>query len=562
MQIGGKNMKKDSLQYRIIKPAVILIVMVLIINLIWTYYIRTIQMEAEMVKNASAITIQMDAVWDYISDNQDAIEYTSDGIFEYKGIHCAIAGVEIGEKITDESDNIIRYVREEARSPSNNADFFELEALKAFEADSSLMEYWDFRNYHGDSMLRYLEPLRIEDSCLDCHGEPAGVLDKSGYPKDGMQIGDFIGAVSIAIPTKTYVQNLFVDLIKEGFVFVLLMVGAVIILYQLVYKIVLRPITRLEKEVSLVGSGQFNIELNELNNVHEIQNLYKNIQDMAINLQYLYQNLEKEVEIRTFQLEEVNDDLKQQKQLLEDENQYKSEFLAIMSHELRTPLSSIIAYTDILIYKEHIDEKELMNIIKDIKVNGGHLLDLINNILDMARIEAGKSEMNKDVVDWVDLCGHIYNEMKPLAALKSITLTNKVESNVPLMIGDWEKLRRMVENIASNAVKFTSENGIVSIEVEYDEVKNHIFIKVSDNGIGIEKKDVEYIFEKFAQCDSSDKRQSNGTGLGLALARSIAEMHNGEILIETQPGVGSIFTVDLPVVKPGGEVSESDVGRR
>lgn len=563
-------MRKDSLQYRLIKPTFLVIVVIFIISIVITYKLQTNQMTDEMVRNSSEVAQQMDAVWDYIAENQEAIEYTSDGIYEYKDIHCAIAGVEIGKKISKDGDYIIRYVREKnARNARNNADRFELKALEAFELDTTLEEYWDYSSYLNEPVLRYLEPLRIEDSCLDCHGEPAGVLDKSGHLKDGLIIGDLIGAVSIITPKKKYVLNVLTNILSVGFIFLLLLFSSIFILYTIISKSFLRPIAELEKEVTYIDNGQFDVELDGLSEIYEIQSLGNHIQSMSKNLQNLYSNLENEVEIRTIQLEQMNIDLKQQQELLKDANQqlrdqyqYKSDFMAIMSHELRTPLSSIIAFNAILLKKDIIDKKEAKNILEEIKVNGVILLNLINNILDMARIEAGKDELKKTLVDWVDICGQVYNVIEPLAEQKIISFTKKVDSNVPLMMGDWEKLRRMVENIVSNAIKFTPDNGSVSLKVGYEEESKNIIVKVRDTGIGIEKKDVINIFDKFYQSDSSNKRQANGTGLGLALAKSIVEMHGGEILVESFLGQGSIFIVKLPVtIEMEDKLYESDASR-
>ena len=219
-----------------------------------------------------------------------------------------------------------------------------------------------------------------------------------------------------------------------------------------------------------------------------------------------------------------------------------------MSHELRTPLNAIVAFTEVLEKTALEADEKQQQVIHEIKGNSRILLTLINNILDMARLEAGRTEMFIEPVDMVDIVNAVDSVIEPLAAQKELSFTSRVDRNVPLIEADREKLRRIVENVVSNAVKFTPEGGKIELWVEYDENSPEIFIHVKDNGIGIGKGHLNLIFDKFMQGDSSIPRPYNGSGLGLSLARELTELHGGKITVESELNKGSHFTIAIPAV--------------
>jgi signal transduction histidine kinase len=232
---------------------------------------------------------------------------------------------------------------------------------------------------------------------------------------------------------------------------------------------------------------------------------------------------------------------------LQKESQYKSDFLATMSHEFRTPLTAILAFTDLYgRSKTSISERD-QDAIKEVKDNGAILLNMINNILEVARIDAGRVEMNYDLIDLVDLISTVEGGIRPLAERRNIGLTTTINPDVPLIHADWEKLRRIVENLASNAVKFTRRGGKVEISVRLDDDKSKIAIAVSDTGIGIKEEDIPHIFEKFVQLDKSAYRRYGGSGLGLAVVKDLIAAHHGTITVESMFKKGSTFTVHIPI---------------
>jgi PAS domain S-box-containing protein len=232
------------------------------------------------------------------------------------------------------------------------------------------------------------------------------------------------------------------------------------------------------------------------------------------------------------------------KMLAEENNRMKSEFLANMSHELRTPLTAIIGFSDVLndeIFGE-LNYKQKRH-VKHINNGGRHLLDLINDVLDLSKVEAGKMELNREVFSISDLLGDIRESISPMALKKNIDLeiTNHIESQE--ISADKMKLKQILLNLLSNAIKFTPDNGKVSVTAIKED--SEIKISVSDTGIGIPEDMHESIFSPFTQVDSSNKREYGGTGLGLALVKQFVEMHNGSIWLESNEGEGSIFVFTI-----------------
>jgi PAS domain S-box-containing protein len=238
--------------------------------------------------------------------------------------------------------------------------------------------------------------------------------------------------------------------------------------------------------------------------------------------------------------------LLQAKLAAEDASRAKSEFLANMSHELRTPLNSIIGFSDILLEKifGDLNEKQL-RYVNNISVSGKHLLKLINDILDLSKVEAGKMELNCSEFS----IGLVFDEVKstilPLAQVKNLEMEFKIDPDFGDIHADRSRIIQILYNLVSNAVKFTPERGKVSVYCKKSG-KKAIF-SVTDTGIGISSEDQKYLFEPFKQIDSGANRQYGGTGLGLALVKQFVDMHKGRVWFTSVQGKGSSFIFELPV---------------
>ena len=263
-----------------------------------------------------------------------------------------------------------------------------------------------------------------------------------------------------------------------------------------------------------------------------------------------------QIQLRDTKLEEAILEAQKAKENAESANQAKSEFLANMSHELRTPLSAIIGYSEILI--NNTGDGQGMNALPDIrKIHkaGSHLLFLIGDILDFAKIEAGKMKLNLEVFDVSSMIKDTVNLIQPLIETNANTLHIQYAKDLGSMYTDRLKVRQVLLNLLSNAAKFT-QHGTITFEGAREEIPNSfegengqrdwIRFRVSDTGIGMTERQLGKLFQAFTQVDASTTRKFRGTGLGLAISKELCMMMDGEISVESEYGKGTTFTVRLP----------------
>lgn len=507
--------------------------------------------EQEMLEKARVLSEQMNAVWDFIELNQDLIDTDSDGSYNFKGIYCAIAGKSIAVRFSRDTGYIIKYTSTSPRKPSALPDEFEAEAFSSFAYGQS--EFFGISKYEGEDVFRYVTPLYIEDSCLRCHGEPKGEIDLTGYPKEGLVLGDTGGAVSIIIPIGDYMAGVQNDTVKQVLFISAIVLILMAVLYIAVSRLIMNPLMQLKGVAEEIEGGNLNVSPGEISAVGELRDLARQFDSMTRKLQSSYESLESQVSVRTEQLKEANEVLKRQQDELEranlklqDESQYKSDFLAIMSHELRTPLTSIIAFTEMWESSAANKDKDEYEAIREIKENGHLLLQMISNILESARFETGKEELSLEEIDIVDLYGAVQDSVGFIAEKRDISLTTEIDPSVPIFMGDWAKLRRILENLASNAIKFTSRGGEVNITATYDASSHDVVMQVRDTGIGIKAENLPQIFDKFIQSDFSSYRRYSGSGLGLSVVKDLVSLLGGSINVDSVYHEGSVFTIRIP----------------
>jgi signal transduction histidine kinase/CheY-like chemotaxis protein len=276
----------------------------------------------------------------------------------------------------------------------------------------------------------------------------------------------------------------------------------------------------------------------------EIQQRDTVLQSTNGELKIRTQELEEEV----FQRKQAQEELLKAKHLAEEANRAKSTFLANMSHELRTPLNAIIGYSEML-EEETRDSGKIENVqdLKKIQTAGKHLLSLINDVLDLSKIEAGKMGLHLEIFDVPQVIEEMVATLQPAAAKNANTIHVHVAENMSVMKADITKVRQILFNLLSNACKFT-DHGNISVDVEQIKVdqKDWMQFRVADTGIGISAKQKENLFLEFAQADASIARKYGGTGLGLAITQRFVHLMKGRINVESEPGQGAIFTVQLP----------------
>jgi two-component system, NtrC family, sensor kinase len=342
-------------------------------------------------------------------------------------------------------------------------------------------------------------------------------------------IPDLGWAVLVERPTAEAYAPLYASILRTS-VLLLVGLGMAALASFLIGRRVIRPVEVLRQGAAQIGAGTLGHRI-AIHTGDELEVLATEFNRMAAQLQESYSGLEQKVEERTRELESAN--------------KHKSQFLANMSHELRTPLNGIQGYTELIvdgIYGE-VPEK-IKEIMERIQQSGNRLLGLINAVLDLSKIEAGRITLSLVDYSMQGVVQTVFTAVEPLAAEKRLALKVTVPPDLPVGKGDEQRITQVLTNLVGNAIKFT-EVGKMGVEVAA--TNGDFMVAVSDTRIGIAEADQQKVFEEFQQADSSSTRQKGGSGLGLAIAKKIIEMHNGRIWVESNFGQGSTFRFTLPV---------------
>lgn len=520
---------------------------------------RDQQAEERLYAQADAFAAEMDAVWQFFDVNQNKINYNSDGVYDFKGLYCSIVGKGIGAIFTQDSDYTIRYTGTHVRNKFDRPDEFESMALEQVTDPTKPDDYYDLVDYEGAPSFRYVRAIYLKESCLGCHGEPAGEPDVTGYPREGLKEGDFAGAISIIIPAEPYVEDEQQVLITSIVFFGAVLVLVALTVFLAIDRFVTRPVARLSTVAAEMDGGNLDVHLDGVRAYGEIDGLVRSFSNMAGRLGDAYEGLEEKVALKTEEIRRANQVLEKQRQRLAQsnrllkeandrlcaDNQYKDDFLAVMSHELRTPLTAIATFIEVLDREGDKTERE-EKALRELKGNTLTLLNMINDTLEMAATQAGRGGLVTDDIDIVDVVNYVETTMGVLAEKKDICLKSHVDRNVPIIEGDWDRIRHALENLVSNAIKFTDVGGRVEMTARFREEDRAVVIAVSDTGIGIAAGDIPHVFERFTQLDESTTRGYNGSGLGLSVVKDIVERHGGTVRVSSEVGCGSTFSIVLP----------------
>ena len=454
----------------------------------------------------------------------------------------AIAGHAIGLKFAERTGYIIKQTSLRYRNAFNKPDPFEENVLRKMEEDPNLAEYWGNDVIDGKRVERYLYALHIKEGCLLCHGarEKAPEFIQKNYSAGyDYKLEEVRGAISVVIPKEIAEQRFAANIvffITVGSISIVLIVAIIFLTAEKF----MRPIEKLTSAVATITkTGDLTTKV-DISAKDEVGQLGRAFNDMSAKLQSTYATLEQRIAEKTAHLQKAVS-------ALERANKMKSEFLANMSHELRTPLNAIIGFAEVLrdkISGELNDEQ--LDHVHDIHSSGLHLLQMINDILDLSKIEAGRMELQYETFPIREAIEDVYTILKGLANKKHLELKTTILTEVKSIDADRVKFKQILYNLLSNAIKFTPENGGITLEACITE-DDMLQVSVSDTGIGVKPEDQEKIFKEFWQADSSFARKYEGTGLGLALTKRIVEMHSGKLWFESEYGKGSIFYFTLPL---------------
>ncbi len=330
--------------------------------------------------------------------------------------------------------------------------------------------------------------------------------------------------------------------------------GAMVAFYWITQRVILRPIRQLRALANNVAEGNLDIR-SVIATADEYERLSEAFNHMLDNLPAAQENLHQ----ANRQLDAKIAELSQRNIELYKANKLKSEFLANMSHEFRTPLNAILGFAQVLREKPGLLRRDKgQRYAENIISSGNSLLAMINDLLDLAKVQAGRMELRIEPVSLPQLCESLVSAFTLLAKKKRIRIRTEVDPDVPILVTDGGKVQQVLYNFLSNAVKFTPARGSIEIRAEMLDADT-VRIAVTDTGCGIAESDRETIFEKFRQVDGSLTRETPGSGLGLSICKELAQMLAGTIGLESQVDVGSTFWLDIPArLSPGEETSLFD----
>lgn len=576
--------RRDRLSSWIMVSITFITLLVMSISLWSELNLQRKQAEDELRQKARIVTGQFLAVRTFMAENRDS--GSEHELKRYRHINPAALEEEIGDIFGSGTPVALKEAWSTAKAPANAPDPREWEFIRQFNVNPDLKEISTIEVIRGKRVFRYLIPIRMKESCQECHSKqverqspaypafaavselddlagsnihlnrniPSELIGRSGRPLEH-RIGETAGAITFKIPMDAFEAALRSRAFSRLIFTFILIALSVLSIYGLMALLVTNPLQKLAAACSQIGQGQAAPLPKQIGARGELAHLTEQFGVMAQRLNNLYQSLEDQVAARTKELMEANQELAKA-------NRLKSEFLASVSHELRTPLTSIIAFTELMLERipgELTDRQE--EYLQDIFQSSQRLLSSINDLLDLAKIEAGRMQLVLSDFKIGEVLADVDRRMRPVAAKKGVKLVCESCPELPLIRADRSKIEQVILNLVSNAIKFTPAGGMVTLCGACNQVSG-LVVMVRDTGIGIARQEQSIIFESFRQAESSASRGQRGWGLGLALARHLVEMHGGHIWVESELGKGSTFFFTLPLdLSPESDSSNSQEQR-
>lgn len=483
-----------------------------------------------------------------------ARELTRLRLNEWKALH---ASAETSKAAQDSGSQVFRLYRlgQEAEGltgpsfivldptdPIKGLDNPARKAWKVFDKSPDLDITWrKTKNDLGRSVYRCFRAVRNTTDCAMCHSPD----DRTKSIRSRFLPGQLVGMIDVTL-SEDAVSGTLMLWTRLAFIIggVLAVVLAIIFFSVILRRLVLRPVHHLRELADKVADGDQSVR-STLRTGDELQRLGESFNEMLSAIQDQHNKLRaanRALDLKLNELGEAN-------VALYEANQLKTEFLANVSHELRTPLNSIIGFADLLTESA---EERISRFGRNISTAAKNLLTLINDMLDLAKIEAGRAVVRFDKVSAGDTCRTLLALMNPLADKKTIEMIGDIADDLPIIVTDGGKLQQILYNLLNNAIKFTPPGGRVTLHAALSPSQNggestELSIAVADTGPGISEADQAHIFDKFYQADSTLTREAGGVGLGLAICKELAGLLQARLTLQTEPGHGTTFTLTLPL---------------
>ncbi len=441
--------------------------------------------------------------------------------------------------VIDANNPEIRWIRfkkeEEKQLPALSDE--QKKIIEFLKADDERSEQIVLEKKGGLVQSDYVRVFRATDTCISCHN-PQGSADAFARNEP-------VGAVVIERKASEISRTVLMNRIWIIIAGLVAGTGAIVAFYIITQRVILSPIRQLRAMADNISEGDLSTR-SSITTRDEYEKLSDAFNHMLDRLQASQEKLRQ----ANKQLDEKIVELSGRNIELFKANKVKSEFLANISHEFRTPMNAILGFAEILREKPGLLKKEKgQRYAEHIIAAGKNLLNMVNDLLILAKTEAGKMELHIEETKIADLCRSVIAAFSEMTKKKRIKVRLIADENIPPLMTDAGKVQQVLYNFLSNAVKYTPEFGRIEIRASMPDEKT-IRIAVCDTGCGIADSDKEKIFDKFRQVDGSITRQSPGTGLGLAISKELAALLAGSVAFESELGKGSTFWLDIPVIIP------------
>lgn len=437
-------------------------------------------------------------------------------------------------------------IKPNTTKPENQPSAEDLAILAELKAEPGVQE--KTRSIDSEHAYIYFGAVRAGQSCVGCHRDaqkmaqfleaPVSEVINSGLADPNLQSGDLMAVVSVRlstamIDTGLHTNRAILIAFAVGTTFFIL-IGS----YAVIRYVIVKPVKHLKSVADAIAAGQLNVrsEIQTADEFEDLSDAFNRMLRNLTNMQDRNKNLISDLDRKVDELATLN-------MALFESNRLKGDFLSTMSHELRTPLNSIIGFSEVLLNADNLTPKQ-QRWSSNIMTSGQQLLALINDILELAKMEAGKLRLHVAPICVADLCEQTIALFRPVADSKNVDLRVQIDPDTPEIRQDAGKLGQIMRNLVSNAIKFTPEGGRVTLKATF--LGDRLQLIVVDTGVGIAPEEQELIFDKFRQASNPLTREQGGTGLGLSIVRELAKLLGGDVMLQSDLGRGSTFTVRVP----------------